>query len=160
MQMIVFCGIQGAGKSTFYREHLWKTHIRLSMDMLKTRHREEILLHACLAAQQPVVIDNTNATAERRIRYLRLAQGAGFRAILYYFESTVAEALARNASRAGKERVPDVVIRGTSKRFQIPTAQEGFDEMYRVCIGPGGQFMVEPWPGPGPMGAGEAGTAE
>lgn len=146
MQMIVFCGIQGAGKSTFYRDRLWKTHIRLSMDMLKTRHREEILLHSCLAAQQAVVIDNTNATPDRRARYLRLAKAAGFRAILYYFETSVADALVRNATRPGKERVPDIAIRGTFKRFQVPTAQEGFDEMYRMSIVPSGQFTVEPWP--------------
>ncbi|MGE5612483.1 MAG: AAA family ATPase [Bacillota bacterium] len=146
MQMIVFCGIQGAGKSTFYREHLWQTHIRLSMDMLKTRHREEILLHACLAAQQPLVIDNTNATSDRRARYLRLAKAAGFRAVLYYFETTVPDALARNATRTGKDRIPDLAIRGTFKRFQLPTPQEGFDELYRVRVVPSGHFTLSPWP--------------
>jgi predicted kinase len=148
MQLVVFCGIQGAGKSTFYRERLSNTHIRLNLDMLKTRHRETILLHACLAAQQPTVVDNTNATVDRRAYYLRLARAAGFRTILYYFQSTVEEALARNASRVGKERIPDEAVRATFKRFQVPTPDEGFDEMYRVRIEPAGQFRVEPWPQP------------
>ena len=79
MEAIIFCGIQGSGKSTFYLRHFYPTHVRLNLDMLHTRHREAILLHACLAAQQPFVIDNTNATIAKRARYISLAKAAGFR---------------------------------------------------------------------------------
>ena len=41
MQLIVFIGLQGSGKSTFFGRRFAETHLRLNMDMLKTRHREE-----------------------------------------------------------------------------------------------------------------------
>jgi predicted kinase len=70
MNGIIFIGLQGSGKSSFYLEKLYKTHIRLSMDMLKTRHRENVMLQACLAGKQPCVIDNTNPTKEEREKYI------------------------------------------------------------------------------------------
>ena len=36
----VFCGIQGSGKTTFYRARFAATHARINLDELKTRHRE------------------------------------------------------------------------------------------------------------------------
>ena len=54
---IVFCGVQGSGKSTFFASRFAGTHVRLNRDMLGTRHREDVLLHACLAVRQPFVAD-------------------------------------------------------------------------------------------------------
>jgi predicted kinase len=68
MQLIVLSGIPASGKTTFYRDRFLTTHVRLSLDMLKTRERQDILLHACFAAKQPVVIDDTNPTAAKRKR--------------------------------------------------------------------------------------------
>ena len=53
MEAVILCGIQGSGKSTFCRERLFHTHVRINMDMLQSRHRETILLTACLNAKQP-----------------------------------------------------------------------------------------------------------
>ena len=60
MEAIIFIGLQAAGKSSFYRLRFIDSHIRLNLDMLRTRHREQLLFRACLEAKQPVVIDNTN----------------------------------------------------------------------------------------------------
>ncbi len=38
MEAVVFCGIQGSGKTSFYRERLLATHVRISLDLLRTRH--------------------------------------------------------------------------------------------------------------------------
>ncbi len=91
MEAIIFTGIQGSGKSTFCRERFFHTHVRLSMDMLRTRHREAILLRACLDGKQPFVVDNTNPTAAERARYVTPARAAGFRVVGYYFASKVAD---------------------------------------------------------------------
>jgi len=37
--MILLMGIQAAGKSEFCKRRFYRTHIRLNLDMLKTRHR-------------------------------------------------------------------------------------------------------------------------
>ncbi|MEL6944740.1 MAG: ATP-binding protein, partial [Bacteroidota bacterium] len=36
MQAILFIGIQASGKSTFYKERFFNTHVRISMDLLNT----------------------------------------------------------------------------------------------------------------------------
>jgi len=130
--MVVFSGVQGAGKSTYFHDRFSTTHVRLSLDLLKTRNREDILLYACLAAQQDMVIDNTNPTTEQRQRYCGLAKAAGFEAVLYYFDISLEEAIVRNARRPEKQRVPEIGVRGTFAKLQKPTTREGFDSMFVV----------------------------
>jgi predicted kinase len=150
MHAVIFCGSQATGKSSFYRERFFRTHVRLSLDLLRTRHRERLLLQACLSARQPFVIDNTNPTRGDRARYVEAARAAGFRVSGYFFDSTVEAALRRNAARPPSERVPIAGIRGTFKRLEAPTRAEGFDELFRVTIGDNGEFLVREWAeGPG-----------
>ena len=76
MQLLLFCGVQASGKSSYYKAHFADTHIRLNLDMLRTRHREALLFHACLQAKQPCVIDNTNPTAAyKQLEPPTLAEG-------------------------------------------------------------------------------------
>ena len=104
MEAVILIGIQGSGKSTFCRERLFHTHVRINLDMLQSRHRETILLTACLNAKQPFVVDNTNPTREERARYISAARAARFKVIGYYFQSQVREALLRNELRAPGQR--------------------------------------------------------
>jgi len=145
MQVVILMGIQGAGKSTFSRERFADTHVRINLDMLRTRHRERTLFQACLACDQDVVIDNTNPTAADRARYIGPASDAGAEIVGYYFSSRVSEAMRRNAEREAAKRVPDKAILGTAGRFQLPSRAEGFDSLYYVtCLDPVG-FSVEEW---------------
>ncbi|HZL37107.1 MAG TPA: AAA family ATPase [Tepidisphaeraceae bacterium] len=144
MNAIIFCGIQGAGKSTFFRERFFDTHIRINMDMLRTRYREDLLLRACIEGKQPFVVDNTNPTAEERGKYIVPAKAAGFRVIGYYFSCKPADALSRNEARAGKSCVPRAALLGTYTRMQIPSMREGFDELWYVRC-EGSTFVVNAW---------------
>ncbi len=112
MEAILFIGAQASGKSTFYRQRFFRSHVRINLDMLKTRHRERLLLNACIEMKQPFVVDNTNPNTEDRQRYIKPAMAAGFRVIGYYFQSEIAECLRRNAQRPLAERVPDAGVRG------------------------------------------------
>lgn len=131
-EAIILSGIQGAGKSTYCRERLWETHIRINYDMLKTRYRESVLVDALIAAKQPFVVDNTNATANDRARYISPLKTAGFRVIGMEFIATVEVALQRNALRAGKHPIPEIAIRGTKNRLELLSYQEGFDQIFHV----------------------------
>jgi predicted kinase len=142
MEAVIFVGVQGSGKSTFYREHFFDTHVRISLDMLRTRHREQLLLAACLAAKQPFVIDNTNPLPTDRARYIGLAREAGFRVVAYFFETSLREAIRRNNQRAGKQRIPIPAIAGTLRKLKPPVLEEGFDAIYRVTISPEGAFVT------------------
>ena len=145
MEAIIFVGIQAAGKSSFYRERFFNTHLRINLDMLKTRHRERGLLRACIDLKQPFVVDNTNPTVEERARYIAPAKGAGFRIVGYYFQSIVQDCLARNDLREPRERVPARAIGGTARRLQLPSLAEGFDALHYVRIADDGSFRVEEW---------------
>ena len=144
MEAVILIGIQGTGKSTFCRERLFHTHVRINLDMLQSRHRETILLTACLNAKQSFVVDNTNATTEERARYIAPARGAGFKVVGYYFESKIEDALVRNELRGPGQRVPERGLRGTMKRLQLPSFKEGFEALYRVRLAPvANEFVVE-----------------
>jgi predicted kinase len=134
MEAVLFCGIQAAGKTTFYVERFLRTHVRISLDMLHTRNKETQLLRLCLSLQQRFVVDNTNPTRKERLRYIEAAKLHKFRVIGYYFHTDIAAAIARNAIRKGKEHIPLPGLRGTYKKLEPPQYDEGFDTLYRVEI--------------------------
>ncbi|MCZ7685192.1 MAG: AAA family ATPase [Sandaracinaceae bacterium] len=144
MEAILFTGIQATGKTTLYRERFFRTHVRISLDLLRTRHREAAFLDACLATQQPFVVDNTNPARVDRARYITAARRAGFRVVSYYFSSQIGPALARNRERTGKERIPEPGVLGTYGRLEPPSRDEGFDAMFFVRMHESG-FAVEEW---------------
>ena len=143
MELVVFTGIQAAGKSTFFRERFFDTHIRINLDMLRTRHRERLLFEACLTAKQSVVVDNTNLSHGDRARYIAPARAAGFSVVGYYFRSVLAESMTRNAAREHADRVPQRGLLGAAGRLETPNLAEGFDALHYVRIEQG--FVVEPW---------------
>jgi len=144
MEMILFCGIQATGKTTFFKEKFFKTHIRISLDLLNTRNKEWKFIDTCFAMQQRFVVDNTNPTKEDRLKYIAAAKARKFKVTGYFFRSQLDESIMRNSRREGKENIPEIGIRGTFKKLEIPTYDEGFDELYEVTI-ENNQFVISPW---------------
>ena len=144
MQLIIFTGIQASGKSTFYQQYFSSTHLRINLDMLKTRHRENIIFEAGLASKTKMVIDNTNPDDESRARYIQRAKDAGFEVIAYYFETDLSSALKRNNQRKGKAYIPEIGVRVTYKKIQVPHLNEGFSEIFQVQIIHHGEFSIFP----------------
>jgi predicted kinase len=145
VEAVIFIGLQGASKSTFYRERFFATHVRINLDMLKTRHREKRFLMTCLETRQPFVVDNTNATRAEREVYIQAAKDAGFRVVGYYFQSRVEDCRRRNEQRPAAQQVPLRAILGTAGRLELPSLEEGFDELNYVRIDERGAFGVEGW---------------
>jgi predicted kinase len=144
MEAVVLCGVQGSGKTTLYRDRFLATHVRVGMDLLRTRAREAAFVALCLETRQPFVVDNTNPTVLERRRYVEPARSAGFRVIGYLVEVDATEALARNAARSGRERVPAAGLVGTARRLVRPAPAEGFDELWHATAAPGGGWRIEP----------------
>lgn len=142
MEAVIFIGVQGAGKTSFYLRYFFKTHVRISLDLLRTRHREQTLLTACLTCGQRFVIDNTNPTRADRERYIEPARAAGFRAVAYYFETSLTDASHRNNQRFGRERIPPIGVNATFRKLQRPTIEEGFDTIHTVQLSHD-QFLVD-----------------
>jgi predicted kinase len=120
------------------------THVRISLDMVRTRRREALLFDACIAMKQSLVVDNTNPTEVERAKYIEWSRARRCTVIGYHLESTLEELLARNAGRSGKARIPEVAIRRTFERLRAPSIAEGFDLLYLVHALGDGKFSVEP----------------
>ena len=146
MEAVILIGIQGAGKSTFYQERFFDTHVRISLDLLRTKNRERRLLELCLETKQPFVVDKTNPTAAERARYVLTARAAGFRVVGYFFEPDPKGSYERNQRRA--RQVPPAGLFGTLKRLERPRREEGFDEIHRVTLIPGSGFAVSDYLAP------------
>jgi predicted kinase len=144
METVVFIGIPGSGKSSFFIERFFSTHVRISLDLLQTRHRERRLIEACLELRQPFVIDNTNPSAADRVKYIAAARSAGYAVVGYYFQSKVADCLRRNSERPDSERVPEVAVLSSASKLELPSWNEGFDRLLYVRL-EDGRFMVEEW---------------
>lgn len=145
MEAVIICGIQGAGKSTFVRERFFETHVRISRDLLRTAHRESRFLDACLQTRQPFVVDKVNATRADRAPYVQAALSAGYRTVAYWLDVRPNEAIARNAARSGRGRIPVPAILGIYKRLQVPRQDEGFADVWRVEV-LSDEFVVAPLP--------------
>jgi predicted kinase len=145
VQAVLFIGCQASGKSTFYQSRFSDSHIRINLDMLRTRHRENLLLRACLEMKQKFVVDNTNPTRKDRRRYIESALEARFDVVGYYFESKIEHLLKRNQQRPENSRVPEIAVRGTHNKLEIPTFDEGFSALWYVRILENGEFSIEEW---------------
>ena len=144
-EAVIFCGIQAAGKTTFYNRYFAATHRHISLDVLKTKHRQNTLLEECFSARVSFVLDNTNPTIEVRVPFLEAAQQNGFRSVGYYFRSSLNEVLTRNNEREEKQRVPPVGIFATHKKLQLPSYDEGFDELFYVSLNEYFEYSIEKW---------------
>lgn len=157
MELIILIGLQGAGKSTFYRTHFAETHELVSKDLLPTSKarnkslRQSERIEEALQAQRSIVIDNTNVTIAERAALIELGHRYGSQVIGYYFAANVKECIERNRQRTGKQQVPDKVIYITNARLVRPTYAEGFDKLYVVEIGEHGSFKVVSTPSQSPL---------
>lgn len=138
VELIVFTGLQAAGKTTFYRERFATTHVHVSKDAWpNARRREERqrrVVEEHLHAGCSVVVDNTNPTPEERLPLVAMARNLGARALSYYFIVAVDEAVRRNERREGRARVPNVGIYSVAKKLILPGYDEGFDSYFQVVL--------------------------
>ena len=143
-QAIVFMGIQASGKTTFYEQMLAsRGYVHISLDILHTRNKEDKLLTECLENGRSFVVDNTNPEISVREKYIIKAKEYGYQLIGIFFQSKVKDCMQRNEQRGLK--VPQKAIACTSNNLQMPSVEEGFDELYFVSININNKFKISPW---------------
>jgi predicted kinase len=149
LELVIFIGLQAAGKSTFFRQYFAVTHEHISKDLMRNNknraRRQAQLIESALQTERSVVVDNTNPTAEERASLIELGTLYGAQIIGYYFQSQVKYSLERNQQRSGKDRVPDVAIYATIKKLVPPTYAEGFQRLFYVRPVGNCDFEVRPW---------------
>ncbi|UZJ56614.1 hypothetical protein CBS101457_005934 [Exobasidium rhododendri] len=137
LDIVLFVGPPGAGKTTFYKEHFSSRDYKwINQDTLKSAPKclstaREYLLNDC-----SVVIDNTNRSKAIRAPYINLAKELKANIRCIYFdvphELCVHNSLYR--ARAGlqppeEERkvLPEIAFLSYFKNAEMPTKEEGFD---------------------------------
>ncbi|KAA6431643.1 AAA family ATPase [Rufibacter glacialis] len=140
----MFIGLPASGKSTFYQRNFFNSHVRLSLDLLRTRNRERQFFSLCLQTNTRVVVDNTNPRVEDREKYLTRFKEHRFQVIGYFFQTSLQEALERNRAREGRDKVKDIALYDVRKKLEPPSFAEGFDRLFSVRI-QGNGFWVEEW---------------
>jgi predicted kinase len=147
-ECVIFVGLPGSGKTTLYRERFAATHAHISKDLWPHASRREARQHEfieqSLAAGRSVVIDNTNPAIAERAAIIAIARADGAKVIGYFFDVPTRTAVARNAERSGRGKVPNVAIFTAAKRLERPTREEGFDELFVVTIAPDRSLQIEP----------------
>lgn len=137
IECVILVGIPGAGKTSLYRQQFAETHRRIE---------DKRLVDAALASGASVVVDTTNPCRADRAPVIAAARSRGARIVGYYFDVATRAAVARNAVRTGRDRVPNVAIFTVAKRLEPPTLDEGFDELYRVTIAEDRSLRIERQP--------------
>jgi predicted kinase len=134
LELVIFVGLPGSGKSTYFREHYAATHMHVSKDLMP-RTRDEIMwkqIDTALAAGRSVVVDNTNPSRETRAPFIAIGRRRGAKIVGTFFDVDARTCLMRNREREGRARVPNVAIFATKKKLQVPEIGEGFDELHVI----------------------------
>ncbi len=129
-ELIIFVGIPGIGKSSYYNKHYIDTHLRINLDSLKTRSREWGIFTRAVEYETSIVIDNTNLYVKSRVKYIEHVKNKGYVIKCVVFPHDLELSLSRNKNR--DRVVPEQAIRKFYKEKELPTLQEGINEIIYV----------------------------
>ncbi|TMA15404.1 MAG: ATP-binding protein [Deltaproteobacteria bacterium] len=110
-ELVIFVGLQAAGKSSFFRERFGATHAHVSKDLMPRAVRDKESrqlgqIEQALLIGRPVVVDNTNPRAADRAPLIELARRYEARVVGYFFEPRIQDSIRRNEAR--QPQVPKV----------------------------------------------------
>ncbi|KAI9766288.1 MAG: hypothetical protein M1835_007218 [Candelina submexicana] len=142
LDVVLFCGSPGAGKSTFYWTFMQPLgYERVNQDLLKTRDKCLQLAAKYISEGRPVAIDNTNADPDTRAKWVQLANKCGVPIRCIYFTASTSlcehndTVRALNGNLVNPEQrtlLPAVAFSSFVARFQKPTLKEGFEDITEI----------------------------
>lgn len=133
-EMVMMCGLPGAGKDTFVRDNLGHLPVvslddlRAEMEVDPTDNQGAVVqagkerLREYFRKGEDFVYNATNINRQRRTPIIGLAADYNVRVRIVYCEAPMDRLLAQNRARAG--RVPEAVIRRMSERWEVPSLME------------------------------------
>ncbi len=133
-EMIMMCGLPGAGKDTCVRDRFGDLpvvsldELRISMDIdpednqgsIVQAGKERVKEH--LRRGDRFVYNATNLNRQRRGPLISMAGDYGARVHIVYVEAPMPTLIAQNRARAA--RVPEAVIRRMTERWEVPSLVE------------------------------------
>ncbi|CAK4026681.1 Bifunctional polynucleotide phosphatase kinase [Lecanosticta acicola] len=146
VEIVLFCGSPGSGKSTFFWQHMQPLgYERVNQDILKTR--DKCIKKATELIQgdtKAVVVDNTNADVETRAAWIGLAAKlkVPIRLVLFTAPAKLCEHndTVRALSDGSKSHLnpekrallPKMAFTGFASRYREPHLEEGFQDITQV----------------------------
>lgn len=139
-EMILFVGYPASGKSSFARKYFEsRDYVIVNQDTLKTRQKCIDAVSAAVSAGKGVVIDNTNPESSTRGVYISIAKKFNIPVRCLHFQVPLEMAKHLNVFReltSNRPRLPDVAFTMFHSKFQLPSLEEGFDELINVHFTP------------------------
>lgn len=153
LDVVLICGLQGAGKSHFARSYFnvnkrkrinrkeirrllyemtnfgepWKEDFFSDHDEILVNHVERKIFEHLLQNRYPVLVDNTNVTAESRAPYVTAAKRLGKSVGVIFLDLPLKVCLERNRER--EDRLSESIITNLYATLELPTKSEGFKEL-------------------------------
>ena len=133
-EVVLLIGLQGCGKSTFYRERLAATHALVSKDAMprsarRKEDRQRRELAGLLAEGHDVCVDNTQPSTAERAGVIAVAVAHGARVVGHWWPPDLDVSRRRNEARP--DPVPAVGLHVAAASWEEPTPGEGFDVLVR-----------------------------
>lgn len=149
-EAIFLIGIPTSGKSTFSNNPKYSKYVRVSSDDILqeiAKERQQSynaifegnirfaqiammkVLRKAIEEDKSIIIDQTNLTKKSRREKIKLIP-QHYKKTAVYFVIPLETALKRNTQRPGKVIPPEVLER-MLKQYQLPTLEEGFDQVIR-----------------------------
>ncbi|KAG9656623.1 PNK3P-domain-containing protein, partial [Aureobasidium melanogenum] len=144
LELVIFCGSPGAGKSTWFQQHLKPLgYERVNQDLLKSRDRCLKVAREFLEDGKSVAVDNTNADTKAREYWTKLAESLEIpiRCVHFTAPSKLCEHNDAVRSIGGQKlgmnpesrtMLPKQAFTGFAARYSPPTLDEGFTDITKV----------------------------
>ncbi len=156
LDIVVVCGLPGAGKSHFSRAYFkdtdfkrvnrkiirkalyemtnfdeqWKNEYFNEKDEYLVKHVERKIIEHYLHKSRKVLIDNTSVTKDSRKNYVRIAREMNKSIGVIFINTSVNTCIERN--RKSQDKIPEIVISNLYAKIEIPQKDEGFKRVKKI----------------------------
>jgi predicted kinase len=156
LDIILVCGLPGAGKSYFSMLHFkdaerkrvnrkeirkfiyemmnfglaWSEKNFASHDEVLVKHVERKIIEHLLAGKKKILIDNTSVSAHSRKNYIEIAKQMHKSIGVIFLQVQPALCLERN--KKSSDPTPEIVISTLSAGIELPKKEEEFNEILLV----------------------------
>lgn len=131
--LIICCGIPASGKTTLSNKIAEQYNaVRYSFDEMCCIKHTDLFPHIFKSLENgnDVVVDSVYAFKKIRMNLLEFVQHFDCKKIIIYMTTPLDECIKRNIQRP--HPLPQYIIEESYRHFQLPTLDEGWDEIIYI----------------------------